>query len=512
MGPLFYLVIFLSLGRPVSAQGPLIRLAPARMPRTATVDPRFLSYNIEMVEVTGGRFWKPYSVSVDGSDAGKAVAPTANPNGGLDPSLFEYRPPIDLRNPRLRNLAKALGPAYVRVSGSWANRTYFQNDDRPPLKHAPDGFDDVLTRQEWKGVIDFARVAGAQIVTSFAISAGTRGPDGMWNSTQAKEFLDYTKLMGGRIVAAEFVNEPNLAARQGAPAGYDAAAVAKDMNVFRPFLRSQSPATLLVGPGVVGTSTASEEILKVTGPIYDVLSYHFYGAVSRRCASLGRRQITLQGVLSPEWLDRTNQDAAFYGAQRDTYLPGKPVWVTETAEASCGGDTFASQFADTFRFVNQFGALARRGVQVVMHNTLAASDYALIDEQTIEPRPNYWAAVLWKRVMGTTVLDPSDAGDTGIRIYAHCMDKVRGGVALLALNTQQEEGALEIPLPGERFTLTARSLTSTTVLLNGLELKARPDGTLPPIHGESFKAEKVRLPALSITFATIPSAHNSNCE
>jgi hypothetical protein len=33
------------------------------MARTGTVDERFQSYNIEMIEVTGGRFWKPYSAN-----------------------------------------------------------------------------------------------------------------------------------------------------------------------------------------------------------------------------------------------------------------------------------------------------------------------------------------------------------------------------------------------------------------------------------------------------------------
>ena len=32
-------------------------LAPATMTRIGTVDERFQSYNIEMIEVTGGRFW-----------------------------------------------------------------------------------------------------------------------------------------------------------------------------------------------------------------------------------------------------------------------------------------------------------------------------------------------------------------------------------------------------------------------------------------------------------------------
>src|SRR6476646_8142903 len=35
-------------------------LVPASMARVGTVDERFESYNIEMVEVIGGRFWKPY--------------------------------------------------------------------------------------------------------------------------------------------------------------------------------------------------------------------------------------------------------------------------------------------------------------------------------------------------------------------------------------------------------------------------------------------------------------------
>src|SRR5438045_3034807 len=158
-------VILLSAGQMWSQQVPPIIIVPARMPKVATVDPRFISYNIEMVEVTGGRFWKPYSADTGSSDVAKAVTPSANPNVGLDPNLFQYRPPIDLTNLRLRNLAKALGPAYVRVSGSWANRTYFWDNDNPPPKQPPAGFDDVLTRAEWKGVIEFARVVGAQIVT-----------------------------------------------------------------------------------------------------------------------------------------------------------------------------------------------------------------------------------------------------------------------------------------------------------------------------------------------------------
>ncbi len=135
------------------ALGDTATVTPATMARIATVNERFQSYNIEMVEVTGGRFWRPYGPNK--SDA--------------DSDLYAWRPPIDLTNPRLRMLASALAPAYMRVSGTWANATWFADSDTAPSAPSA-GFNGVLSRRQWRGVIDFAQSVGAGIVTSFAIS------------------------------------------------------------------------------------------------------------------------------------------------------------------------------------------------------------------------------------------------------------------------------------------------------------------------------------------------------
>ena len=195
----------------VSASAQTATLNPAKMPSIGTIDERFQSFNIEMVEVTGGRFWKPYD-----SHAKPEAAPPANANqaGGMSADLYEYRPPIDLSNPRLRKLAKALGPAYLRVSGTWANTTFFQNSegaDKPP-----EGFKAVLTAREWKGVIDFAKASDADLVTSFATGAGTRDAAGVWTPEEAQKVADFTKAAGGHIAAAEFMNEPTFAELGGA--------------------------------------------------------------------------------------------------------------------------------------------------------------------------------------------------------------------------------------------------------------------------------------------------------
>jgi heparanase 1 len=142
-------------------------LLPDRMARIGTVDERYQSYNVEMLEVTGGRFWRPFSPELEAAIRQPAPAPSAASGGeirsGVNPALYEYRPPIDLTNARLRKLAAALGPAYVRVSGTWANTTYLPETDQAPAKPPP-GFGGI--HQQWKTVVDFSKAVDAGIVTS----------------------------------------------------------------------------------------------------------------------------------------------------------------------------------------------------------------------------------------------------------------------------------------------------------------------------------------------------------
>lgn len=491
---------------------------PSTLHKVATLDPRFQSYNIEMVEVIGGRFWKPYG------SAAKAVEPTSGTPGGIDPALFEQRVPIDLANARLRKLAAALGPAYVRVSGTWANTLYFQDSDAPAPASPPEGFGGVLTRAEWKGVVDFAKATNAQIVTSFATSNGTRDASGTWTPVEAAKFLEYTRSVGGSIAAAEFMNEPTFASAAGVPKGYDASAYGRDFAVFQPFFRKAAPNALLLGPGSVGEGIdfvpvkllPSKELLAAMGPnAVDVFSYHFYGAISERCGSgMGAKSTTSAGAaLSEDWLARTGTVEAFYAGLRDIYAPGKPMWVTETGQAACGGDRWASTYLDSFRYLDQLGQLARRNVKVVMHNTLAASDYGLLDEKTLTPRPDYWAALLWHDTMGSTVLDAGTAPSGSVRLYAQCMKDRIGGVTMLALNLDRTEAqSLSTPLKSLRYTLTATDLLSHSVQLNGRDLAVAANGDVPKMTGVSTAKGRVTLPPESITFLTFPDANNADCK
>ena len=501
------------------AQGAAVAMAPAAMPAIGSVDERYQAYNIEMVQVTGGKWWAPYAAASAPIRTDPVEPQRAS---GIHPSAFAYRAPTNLADPKLRKLAAALSPTYVRLSDTWANTLYFQDTDATEAGPAPAGFGAVLTRPQWKGVIDFSNALDARIVTSFSIGAGVRDASGVWTPVEAQKFLAYTKAAGGDVAAVEFFNEPNLAAIGGAPKGYDAAAFGRDFKVFRAFIRANDPQMKILGPGPVGEARdikgfppglKSEDMLKASGPGLDGVSWHFYGAVSQRCVSMGEAfQTTPQAALSKAWLMATTHDSDTYGALRDRFEPGKPLWLTETAEAACGGNPWSSDFIDSFRYLNQLGVLAKRGVKVVMHNTLAGSDYGLIDDRTLAPRPNYWSAVLWRRLMGSTVLEAGAPETPNLYLYAHCLRGQPGGVALLAINADLTAAqTLATPLRSTRYTLTAQDLLDVKVRLNGRDLKVDAKGDLPRLAGAPTAAGKLTLAPASITFLAIPTANNPAC-
>jgi len=457
------------------------------------VDERYQSFNIEMCEIIGGDFWIPYNL-ID------SVRKTTNKKG-IDALKWKIEP-INLYEKKLRNLATALGPTYVRVSGTWANALYFQNNDEPKLTTVPKGFKNILTRQQWKGVVDFCKAVDGKLVSSFPISDGMRDEKGVWQPNQVKSILDYTKQIGGEISAAEFFNEPSHASHGDAPKGYNGENFASEFALFKDFISKDSPNMKIIGPGSTaenilpsGLDLSVDKLLSPTPkPSFEVFSYHYYGTVSKRCAG-GQKP---ENALNAEWLSRTEKCLDFYEKARDKYVPNAPIWVTETAESACGGNPWAAQYLDSFRYIEQLGRLAKRGVQVVMHNTLARSEYALLDHDTHNPRPNYWAALLWNKLMGTEVYNAPSV-ELGVDVFVHNLKGKKKGKTVLIVNTNDKASSMIIPSSAKQFTLTADELLTKKVKLNGEELRLNND-ELPTISGRSIKKGNIELPAHSIMF------------
>jgi len=479
-----------------------------------TVDERYQSYNIEMVEVVGGRFWKPYSLMDSLPSSG---ASTSYDISQKNDQMYRQLSPVNLTDKRLMNLAKGLAPAYVRVSGTWANAIYFQDDDEPKITKAPAGFVNVLTRGQWKGVLDFIKATDSKLVTSFAVSNGVRNVHGIWTPREAEKIAGFTKRQGGEIAAAELFNEPTMPTAGGEMnKNYNGNNFAKDIAAFNTWSKTAVPNMLILGPGSVleglpgvslsglGMKMLSTDSMMSAEPhpVFEVFSYHFYGAASMRMMRSGPFSIKAENALDASWLRRTDTVAYYYAGLRDKYNPDKPLWITETAEAAAGGDPFSATYLDCFRYLYQLGSLAKKGVKVIMHNTLSASEYSLIDQDTHLPKPNYWAAFLWTKLMGTEVYE-AETGSPGVYVFAHNMKGHEGGVTLLVINTNKKSVPVSIPSDAEQYTLTSSELRSKTVQLNSQELTLDDNDQLPALKGKPIKSGSVTLPATSISFFAI---------
>ena len=494
-----------------------ITLNPGALAELRTIDPCLVSYNIEMTEITGGTFWKSYTPE---QRAGTEDFPHLQKLAD-DPTsmaeLMQYYPPIDLYSEKLRGLAKELGTAWVRISGSWATTTYYDFDGHTGGR-PPEGYRAVLSKAQWIGVLDFVRAIGAKLLISLANCAGLHAHDEPWNPSQAEQIFALSKEYGVPIDAAEFMNEPNMLEMSGAPKGYTGADFARDQDLFFAWVRKHYPGVLCVGPCSAGAGDNKDsggiasllpdcpidELMAGTIEPLDVYSYHCYNGISERLASmLPAMHWPADQAHTDAYLAVAGATAMLHLPYRDRYCPGGQMWVTEAGDAGGGGDTWASTYLDVLRTLNEFGSFAKLTDGIVFHNTLASSDYGYLAHGTFTPRPSYFAALLWNRLMGTTVYDAAEPTREGAHVFAHSRRDGKEGIAYLVINNSMSD-ATTVQLPGtaEVYCLTASFPRAETMQCNGVELVLGEGNALPAI--EPVRSEgTLELPPMSCTFVLV---------
>lgn len=503
-----------AMSTPPQEQQVRIQLDVTNIPLVRTVDERYQSFQIGMSHLTGGETWRTYDNSKGEGEAGQAEQFEA---------VREARSPANLAHPRLRTLAGALGPFYVRFGGTTTNAVYFQNNDEPRLETPPKGFLTVLTRKSWKGALEFAEAVDAKIVTGFTVSDGVRDEDGTWTPRHAAPWLHYTHSEGGAIYAAELFNEPNAPEPGRMPEGESAEHYARDFAIFSQFMAKHAPDVKLAGPGVATLGvpvkvpslehTSPEQYMTANPrPNFDIVSYHFYGAIAERCAPPDSPAgVSADQALTESWLARPDQKFQEHKSLRDTHAANAPVWLTETGAAACGGTRWQPTFLDSFRYLDTLARLAKQGLDAIITHALISGSNGIIDEKTFQPNASYWAALLWRRLMGTRILDAGPGSD-GLHIYAHCQRNNTGGVTVLAINLQKTEAELSLSGYPHHYALTARELNSKTVMLNNRVLLLDQHDSLPAINGVELKTKQVSLSPSSINFLVIPEAANPACQ
>lgn len=468
----------------------------------ATVDERFLSVGLDQAQLLGGRFWDP--------DGEPDPAQVRGGSSTVDP--------YDLDRPRLSTLLGALAPAYLRVGGTASEEVWYDltGDGAEP----PEGYELVLDRERWSQINAFATEVGFDVTMTLNAGPGPRDEQGRWTPDQARSLIEHTVEEGYPVEVWSLGNEPNyFGVNFGGPGPEE---LAEDYVRFTEMAREADPDAQLAGPASAYWP-GSGEIIEVTEPFLaagggrdlDLVTWHFYPQQSSRCA-FARTPADPERALDPEFLDAVGAAAGEVAAARDAHVPDAELWLQETGNAQCGGQVgLSDRFAATFWWLDHLGQLARLGQQVVVRWNVSGADYGLLREPDLEPNPDYWASLLWRRVMGTTVLRADPPADRPLlRTYAHCHPEGDGAVTVLVQNLDRDAPAT-VGLPGlegprEQYLLTAPDLLGREVELNGTPLELVDGDSLPELTPVELDGS-LELPAASMAFVVLPEAQAESC-
>jgi hypothetical protein len=469
----------------------------------ATVDERFLAVAIDTGQVVGAKFWAPL-------DAGP-------------PPYEQVVKPYDFTRPKLRALAQALAPAYLRIGGTAADDAYYDMSEAP-VAAAPAPYDYVLTRGEWDAVNAFAAATGMRVVFTINAGPGPRDAQLAWTADNARDLLAYTAAAGYDVALWELGNEVDaFPLTQGLGFVVPPEQLAQDVVTAKDLVAATTPGVPLGAPSSAYWPVTGEVIpfypafMDAGGGPLDVVTWHYYPMQSQRCPAATRRADPAL-VFDPGTLNEIDS----WAAQVEGAAQGKPVWLGETGSAQCGGQPGLSDtFAAGFWWLDQLARVARRGEPVVVRQTLSGSDYGLLDDATLTPRPDYWTSLLWRRLVGTRVLDASSGGDPLLRVYAHCTRQAAAGsVTLVVVNLDRTTG-VELALDaiaGDRadvYELSADDPGSTSIALNGKPLVAGDDGALPALDAVSVArgsgSLRVTFAPATYGFVVVPGAGAAAC-
>ncbi len=448
----------------------------------------YLSVTIDISLILGGHWWGDSNELCRGVSVNTAM-------------------PLNLKNERLISFAKHLAPAMLRIGGTEADRIWYKPGRKAaaklfPLAQAPQDepvpasskkrhfHEYVITKKLWKEIHQFLDQTGMDLL--FTVSAGPadRDENGQWKEENARKLMAYSRNKGYNVAAWEFGNEVN-----GFPFIYGWKDRVKPSQYVRDFARfghlvkSLYPESKILGPSSAVWPLIGEpyplipRLCKSPAAIFlDAVSWHYYPQQSARGPWATRRASphallasrALDGVL--RWNRRIRDAVDKANAIRPAGFPAEN-WVTETGHALYGGEPgLSDSFASVLWWLDELGLLARDGVARVFRQALIGGSYGLLDEQTMAPRPDFYASFLWKQLMGPRVhdTDSENARNRHIRFYMHSRNDTEYTLLVISIDSKKparfflRSGHFGFD-PIERYLLQGNGgFTAKTMLLNGV--------------------------------------------
>ena len=183
------------------------------------------------------------------------------------------------------------------------------------------------------------------------------------------------------------------------------------------------------------------------------------------------------------------------------------------------------------------GSKAKHGYSAFCRQDFVGIDYGMIDPETNDPLPDFYAGILWSQLMGTGVIRAISSADQSVRVYAHCTpdapnsgESTNGALSVLLLNlasagAQTTKVRLEgiagcdaVSCVRMEWRLSGPNGTNATqVALNGGILALDASGRVPPLPGREVGATPrpgspqhvIDLPGATVAFLRFKGAAQS---
>jgi len=511
---------------------------------------------------------------------------------------------VDLGNGVLQQLTRNLAPAQLRVGGSASDSIWYVPDGAAGAGPSPDPLAPnfvaikqagwtysgyipnvtILSDASWAALCGFASTSGMELLFDLnAVDFRTAG--GAWDAgANATALLAQTVAANLRVAAWELGNEPDLWSDHfglsvpGQQLGQDLAALQQltgkyglSQRVFGPsFATWNESLTQAYLQGWVGAGGGELGFTVHAYPLGEP-TYELNNSAGLMPQSPHNPSCTVANYLN---LSRVSDVAAYlanfsaavaaYGNASATRLV-----LEETASSSMGGCVgFSDRFISGFYWLNLLGTVGEAGFQQVNRQDLAGlsftdggSQYTLFGPpgwtngsaglvSADSPHPDYWTSLLWKKLMGTAVLNSTAAlGGTATNgtFVAHVwctaagvdpppgLEGASGSVTLAFANTAGYSltvagiggaGGGVYPLsPRREYFLTSSSqgpremqaaLSNYSIYLNNVLLAANGDGSLPgevkyPRGRLQMQDKPLELPPYSYGFVVLGQAGAPAC-
>ncbi|TYI08693.1 hypothetical protein ES332_A09G018100v1 [Gossypium tomentosum] len=331
---------------------------------------------------------------------------------------------FDLKKKGLINVIKAFNPLRIKVGGSLQDQVVYGVGG---VKNCPN----FMKNEDIKVTFGLNALLGrnrSQIEKGLWV--------GDWKSQNARDFMKYTISKGYKVDSYEFGNQLS---RAGMGASVEAKQYGKDIVVLKNLVKELHPYPK-TQPKVLGSSGYYDEkwfnsFLEVSGhDVVDGVTHHIYNI------GPGDDPNMITKIQDPSYLNQVTETYKGVLNIVNKFKPQSGAWVSESGGALHGGaKDLSPTFADGFWYLDQFGMASTNNRKVFCRQTLIGGNYALLNTTTSIPNPDYYGALLWHWLMGSTVLAVTQESNPNLRVYAHSsFSLLYPGISIIFINLSKD--------------------------------------------------------------------------